>query len=60
MGRGLYWEKNRHKSHGQQGYGNGNEDPEQAERIARLMSKPTLTAGETMAVLSHMDKTGQF
>lgn len=58
MARGLAWEKNRHKDRNAQ---DGDPvDAAQAKRIAELMSKPTLTAGETMAVLAHMDKTGQF
>ena len=58
MGRGHKWEKNRHKDKDAEGKDGG--DPEHAERIATLMGKPTLTSGEAMAVLSHMDKTGQF
>ena len=45
MGRGLYWERNRHKGN------SGAEDGAQAERIAELMSKPTMTTGEAMAGL---------
>jgi hypothetical protein len=42
------------------GAGAAEEDPEKAARVAELMSKPTLTSGEAMFVLQHMDETGQF
>ncbi len=62
MARGLKWERNRGKTRGAQSDESrgSSEDSAQAERIAELVKKPTLTTGEAMAVLSHMDKTGQF
>lgn len=58
MGQGLVWETNRHKN--QDEPAGKPVDKAQAERIAALMSKATLTSAEAIAVMKHMDKTGQF
>jgi len=55
---GRQWERNRGKAGpGERGSA---EDAARAEKIAGLMNKPTLNAGEAMMLLQHMDSTGQF
>lgn len=55
---GRQWERNRGKK--KLGGEGSPEDQAKAEKIASLMNKPTLNAGEAMMLLQHMDSTGQF
>lgn len=58
MDSGRNWERERVRRAGPSG--GQAEDPAGAEKIAQLMSKPSLSAFEAAAVLRHMDATGQF
>ncbi len=62
MDGGRKWASNRSRAGkgGSSGASGATDDPEKAARIAELMSKPTLTSGEAMTLLRHMDATGQF
>jgi nucleoside-diphosphate-sugar epimerase len=55
---GRRWEENRHTNRRDQSM--TPEDKAKAEKIASLINKPTLSQGEAMLVLQHMDATGQF
>ncbi|MDP6981142.1 MAG: hypothetical protein QF570_21490 [Myxococcota bacterium] len=55
---GRQWERDRGKR--KLGKGGSPEDQAKAEKIASLMNKPTLNAGEAMMLLNHMDSAGQF
>ncbi len=55
---GRQWERNRGKV--KLGGKGDPEDQAKAEKIAGLMNKKTLNAGEAMMLLNHMDSTGQF
>ncbi len=55
---GRQWERNRGQRKAAKD--GSPEDAAKAEKIASLMNKPTLNAGEAMMLLQHMDSTGQF
>ncbi len=57
-GAGRRWENNRHQNSNDKNM--SAEEQAKADKIASIMKKPKLNAGEAMMLLQHMDSTGQF